>query len=443
MSPIPGRAYGGTVDQVLLDRYELDEPLGRGGMATVYRAFDRQLGRHVAVKLFAPGTATDDARRRGEATLLARLNHPSLVALHDAHLAAPDDSTPSFLVMELVDGPDLRTRLEEGRLPAEWVASLAVDIAEALVAVHAVDMVHRDLKPANILLSPSPIPGRPPSAKLTDFGIAHLVGAERLTTVGTVIGTAAYLSPEQAAGGDPDASSDVYALGLVLLEALTGRRTYPGSPVESVVARASRDPRIPSSLPAEWQQLLAGMTARDPAERPTSMEVAVRAREAAPLLSGWTPGPDDLAESSEELPTVAMAAPVPPTARTEVLAPGAAAAVFAPRPAAAAGGKAGDRRPGRLVLLLAGAAATVILLIAIAIGVDGAIGPAADAPAHSTPATVPATTTPVDSPAPTPSHTVAPPPSHTVAPPPAPAPAPHPAPGDGKGKHGGKGKGDG
>src|SRR3954447_18414975 len=104
-------------------------------MATVFRAFDRQLGRPVAVKLFAPDTATDDARRRAEATLLARLNHPNLVALHDAHLAAEGETTPSFLVMELGDGPDLRTRLEEGPLPAGDVAALATDIAEALVAV--------------------------------------------------------------------------------------------------------------------------------------------------------------------------------------------------------------------------------------------------------------------------------------------------------------------
>lgn len=421
-------------------------------MATVYRAFDRQLERPVAVKLFAPGTATDDARRRAEATLLARLNHPNLVALFDAHLAAEGETTPSLLVMELVDGPDLRTRLQEGPLPAEDVAALASDIAEALVAVHAVDMVHRDLKPANILLAPSAIPGSPARAKLTDFGIAHLVGAERLTTVGTVIGTAAYLSPEQAAGMPPEASSDVYALGLVLLEALTGRQIYPGSPVEAVSARASRDPFIPPSLPEDWRGLLGAMTARDPSVRPTAMEVAVMARELAPQLAGWSPAPEDLGGvPTTELPTQRMTTlptqrltepPTQPlTARYDRAA---AAAVGAVLPAAAAAravaapgtptgitGETERLHPGsgrRRTRVLAAAAvvAGVLAVIALAIGLGNMAAPAArDAPATPPSSTAPSTRAPapVDSQAP------------ASAPPAAPvAPAPqHPA---GPGKHG-------
>ncbi len=272
---------------MLLDRYELGDGLGHGGMATVYRGYDRQLGRDVAIKLFNPGTAVDDLRRRSEASSLARLSHPHLVALYDAHLAEPGDETPSFLVMELVDGEDLRTRLDRGRLPTAEAVAVLAGIAEALVVVHDHGMVHRDLKPANILIGEPGIPGAAPPVKLADFGIAHLVGAERVTGTGLVMGTAAYLSPEQATGKDPGPSADVYALGLVTLETLTGVTEYPGTPVEAVTARAAREPRIPAGLPEDWRGLLASMTARDPDLRPTALEVAVAARELGPQLEGW------------------------------------------------------------------------------------------------------------------------------------------------------------
>jgi serine/threonine protein kinase len=141
--------------------------------------------------------------------------------------------------------------------------------------------------------------------KLADFGIAHLIGSERITTIGTVIGTAGYLSPEQVFGGEPGPAADIYSLGLVVLEALTGVREYPGTPVEAVAARAARDPRIPSSLPEDWRGLIAAMTARDPGLRPTALEVAVMARELAPQLEGWVPEqPEDAAtEPTRILPT--------------------------------------------------------------------------------------------------------------------------------------------
>lgn len=261
-------------------------------MASVFRAYDRQLGRFVAVKLFPPGTAADDARRRGEAQALARLTHPHLVALYDAHLSGDGEETPSFLVMELVDGEDLRSRLDAGPLPAVEAAAVATDVAEALVVVHGAGMIHRDLKPANILLADPRIPGRPPIVKLADFGIAHLLGAERLTTAGTVIGTAGYLSPEQLHGGDAGPASDIYALGLVVLEALTGRAQYPGTALEAVAGRADHDPRVPADLPDGWRGLLLAMTAREPELRPSAAEVATMAAEMAPELAGWRPYTD-------------------------------------------------------------------------------------------------------------------------------------------------------
>ncbi|UAJ81655.1 serine/threonine protein kinase [Leifsonia sp. ZF2019] len=385
-------------------------------MATVYRAYDRQLGRLVAIKLFPAGTAADDARRRGEASALARLAHPHLVTLFDAHLSAGGDATPSFLVMELVDGEDLRTRLDAGPLPAEQAAAVASGVAEALVVVHGAGMVHRDLKPANILLAASPVAGRPPVAKLADFGIAHLLGAERLTTEGTIIGTAGYLSPEQLRGGDVGPAADVYALGLVVLEALTGVAQYPGTAMEAVAARAAHDPRVPADLPDGWRGLLLAMTSSDPALRPTAGEVAVMAAEMAPELAGWAP----------EAAVSAARTVGPPGA--EVAAPGAAATATRLLPASTRLLPRTTRRRRLRVAALAGGG-VVVVAAALALG------------AMTAPGGGPTDTGPT--PRPTPS---VPAPPQTVAPAvePTPASTPDPAPGagdDGPGK--GKGKGDG
>ena len=383
-------AYARAVDErVLLERYELHDQLGRGGMATVFRALDRRLNREVAVKVFAAGTAVDDARRSTEATMLARLSHPHLVALHDAHLASDGDATPSFLVMELVDGEDLRSRLQRGPLPTEEAIEVAAGIAEALVVVHDAGMVHRDLKPGNILFADSSIPGGRPVVKLADFGIAHLVGSERITTIGTVIGTAGYLSPEQIFAGEPGPAADIYSLGLVVLESLTGVREYPGNPVEAVAARAARDPRIPASLPEDWRGLLAAMTARDPDLRPNAMEVAVMARELAPQLAGWVPeAPEDVAtvpmSSSGGVPVAAAAGVTTPVAESETgptrVLPARRTTRSRPEP---------RRRRG---LVAAGAVAGSILVVASALALGSVM-----APGSAEPQTVPTTPRPTPS----------------------------------------------
>jgi hypothetical protein len=313
---LSGRTFG--------DRFQLARVIGRGGMAAVYSAHDLQLDRSVAVKVFAAGEANDDARRRAETQLLARLNHPNLVTLYDAHLAAPGTDDPSYIVMELVDGPSLRDELTRGPLPAEDVAVLAAELAEALVTVHAAGVVHRDLKPANILLALTGLPSPPYRGKLADFGIAHLVGSERITTHGMVVGTAAYLSPEQAHGAEPGPAADIYSLGLVLIESLTGHRAFPGTAAESFGARTLRDPVVPSSLPLGWAQLLTEMTARDAAARPEALDVAVRARAHAGELAGWAAGED----STAELPGPAL----PATAGAAGIAAGGAAAAAAAAP---------------------------------------------------------------------------------------------------------------
>jgi serine/threonine protein kinase len=292
------------VGTVVGDRYELQSLLGRGGMASVYRAHDRSLGRDVAVKVFATAEVDQNAMRResGEIRLLASLNHHALVTLFDAAVdAAATDR--AYFVMELVEGPTLGERIASGPVEQSDVALMLHDLADALHVVHQRGVVHRDIKPANILLGPSASPRIGFRAKLSDFGIAYVVDSTRLTTPGTIVGTAAYVSPEQATGGAPGPQSDVYSLGLVALESLTGVRAFPGSLVESLSARRVGDPVIPASLGAAWGALLDRMTAREPERRPTALEVADAARDLERTLHSPTTADLDatLAVDAEKL----------------------------------------------------------------------------------------------------------------------------------------------
>ncbi|HAQ59291.1 MAG TPA: serine/threonine protein kinase, partial [Microbacterium sp.] len=186
---------GVQIGDVVAGRYRLDEFVGSGGMATVYRATDQRLGRTVAVKVFLQGAAGrgDEARRVSETRLLASLNHHALVTLHDAHL--PEEGL-AFLVMEYVDGGTLDARLRRGPLSPEDAAALGVELGEALHVVHSAGIIHRDVKPSNILLRAPLTPRGTVRPALADFGIAYLVDTTRLTTPRTAIGTAAYLAPE-------------------------------------------------------------------------------------------------------------------------------------------------------------------------------------------------------------------------------------------------------
>jgi tRNA A-37 threonylcarbamoyl transferase component Bud32 len=251
-------------------RYELHRLLGSGGVADVHEATDSRLDRAVAVKLLREATAseTDRARFLAEARLLARLSHPRLVRVLDAGV----DRDRPFLVLELVRGSTLADALGEP-LPPARVAQLGADIASALDHVHTAGVIHRDVKPGNVLIDADG------TAMLADFGIARLVDDTRHhTRTGHVVGTVAYLAPEQVAGEPVTTAVDVYALGLVLLEALTGARPYTGTSVEMAFARLSHAPEIPTTLPVPWRELLAAMTARDPRDRPTAAQVAMRLR---------------------------------------------------------------------------------------------------------------------------------------------------------------------
>ena len=262
----------------------------------MYRAHDRRLGRDVAVKVFDRDVVpVERARRMREFAIHGGLDHPAVVPLYDC---GTDDGW-TFLVMKLVDGPDLTERLLAGPLPVEEVATVADCLAGALAHLHARGVTHRDLKPANILLGPD-------GPVIVDFGIAHTVDSTRVTQTGTAPGTAAYMAPEQVAGEPAGPPADVFAFGLVLLECLTGEREYPGTVMESAMARLTRPPRIPESLPEPMAAVIARMTARAPDARPSAQgvqELLRRPELATPPLAVTPP-----------IATPRPTAPAPPTA---------------------------------------------------------------------------------------------------------------------------------
>jgi eukaryotic-like serine/threonine-protein kinase len=264
---------------VLHGRYRLGPVLGRGGASVVYRARDELLGRDVAIKAFhtLADNPEDLAAQQNEARLLAGFNHPGLVTLLDAGVDLTGSGTPQiFLVMELVPDADLREQLRAGPLDLHRVAYLGWDLANTLQYVHERGVIHRDLKPANVLLVYAG-PDRPARGKLADFGIARL-RTQTAASQGFTTGTAAYLSPEQVEGRELGEATDVYSLGLLLLEAATGRQAFPGPVLASAIARLDRDPEIPSDIGEPLAGILRSMTARSPGDRPTAAAAALQFR---------------------------------------------------------------------------------------------------------------------------------------------------------------------
>ncbi|MFP5310656.1 MAG: protein kinase domain-containing protein [Actinomycetes bacterium] len=255
----PGQpAFPGGL-QRLADRYELEEPIASGGAAVVWRAFDEVLSRSVAIKLLHPHLAGDPTtveRFRLESINAARLTHPNVVQIYDTG----QEGDLVFLVMEYVDGPSLRDILaDRGALEPSVVAALGEQVASALGEAHAQGVVHRDVKPANILMTSDGV------AKVTDFGIAKALSGNQatLTGPGTVVGTAAYVAPEQLSGGPVDARADVYALGVVLHECLTGKPAFQGdTPTATAAARLTHDLLPPRQLRADVPRQLDDVVVR-------------------------------------------------------------------------------------------------------------------------------------------------------------------------------------
>ncbi len=252
-------------------RYEVEKTLGGGGMAVVYLAQDTELGRSVAVKLLADNLTDDlELRRRfvREARLAARLSHPNVVAVYDA---GEEDGRP-FIVMECVEGESLaETVRREDRLEPERVRELALQACAGLEHAHRAGLIHRDVKPGNLLVTTDG------TLKIADFGIAHAVEGTRLTEAGTVLGTAAYLSPEQASGEPVTPASDLYSLGACLYELLAGRPPYGYETIGELLARRTWGPPPPlEGVPADLAGPIQACLARDPAARPPSASALAR-----------------------------------------------------------------------------------------------------------------------------------------------------------------------
>jgi eukaryotic-like serine/threonine-protein kinase len=257
-----------------LGNFEITSQLGRGGMGEVYQAKDRKLGRHVAIKVLPEEFARDAdrvARFQREAKLLASLNHPNIAAIHGLE----ESNGTNFLVLELVEGETLADMIKAGPVPVEEALKLALQIAEALEAAHEKGVIHRDLKPANVKVTPE---GK---VKVLDFGLAKAFAGEQAemnlsnsptlseaaTLQGIILGTAAYMSPEQAKGKTVDKRADIWAFGAVLFEMLTGRQLFSGETVtETLAAVLTREPEL-ENIPEKTRRLLHSCLQKDPKRR--------------------------------------------------------------------------------------------------------------------------------------------------------------------------------
>jgi serine/threonine protein kinase len=259
--------------------YDVTEQIGEGGMGEVHRATDTKLKRQVAIKILPPSVAADVdrlARFQREAEVLASLNHPNIAAIYGLE----DSGGMTALVMELVEGEDLSQRLARGAIPIDEALPIAKQIADALEAAHEQGIIHRDLKPANIKVRADG------TVKVLDFGLAKAMDPAGTSSVnamhsptlsihatmqGVILGTAAYMAPEQARGKAVDRRADIWAFGAVLFEMLTGSQPFPGEDISHVLARViERDPdwsRLPANMPASIVRLLRRALQKDPRQR--------------------------------------------------------------------------------------------------------------------------------------------------------------------------------
>ena len=267
---------------VLRGRYRLDVHIATGGMGEVWRGTDLAIDRPVAIKVVRPEQAGDEeglARFRAEAHYAGSLSHPNIAQVFDyGEAVAPE---PGYLVMELVDGLSLTRMLDEGPLPPEDTMDVVAQAARGLAAAHRAGLVHRDIKPGNLLVRSDGL------VKITDFGIAHADGETQVTQPGMLIGTPAYLAPERMTGAPASPATDLYSLGVVAHQCLTGHVPFAGEPL--VVALAHLDqgiPALPPSVPPGVAALVMELTRQDPAARPPSAwDVALRAEHLRVLLS--------------------------------------------------------------------------------------------------------------------------------------------------------------
>ncbi len=397
--------------RIIGGRYQLGRVIGRGGMATIHEAMDLRLERPVAVKLLRPEAAADADladRFRREALAATVLRHPNIVACLDT---GTDDGQP-YLVMDLVDGEDLAARLKRGgRLAPTHAARIGLDVARALGVAHVRGIVHRDVKPGNILLASD---GR---AMVTDFGIARLAADAEAARPGTTLGSVHYFSPEQAKGATTTPASDVYGLGLVLYEAMTGARAFGGETTDAIaLARVGATPPSPRSIrpevPVDLDAVVRRALAPEPADRYAHGNAMATALEAAMQTAD-----DASATTIVSTPVVADVVPEPSTHPER---PARA------RPRTTAAPRSRRQGPGRF------APSGVLIALLALIGIVGGAIAVAALPGGSrtldsgSPASEAAVETPTRTPKPTP--TPSPTPSPTPKPTPSATPTPSPTP---------------
>ena len=277
----------------IVGRFEIIAPLGAGSMGEVYQALDLKLRRDVALKLLSPALATSEEhllRFEREARAASALNHPHICTIYDVGQAPEADGRP-YLVMELLRGATLYDSMAAGPLPLQTVINLGVQVADALDAAHRAGIIHRDLKPANVFVTARG------DAKLLDFGLAAVIAGAAdasstggdaggpLTSFGTAVGTVLYMSPEQALGDPLDPRTDIFSLGLVLYEMLTGRRAFEGRSTTAIVdailhsSPSGLGAADVSAVPRELRKLVGRMLDKDREKRPaTAAEIAARLR---------------------------------------------------------------------------------------------------------------------------------------------------------------------
>ncbi|MFJ5600422.1 protein kinase [Micromonospora parva] len=375
--------------RLLARRYRLLDQIGAGGMSVIWRARDEVLDRVVALKVLAPSLAAD-ARFRGmvrdEARAAAQLVHPHLTSVHDyGETVDPDGSITSFVVMELLSGEELKLRLTEGPLPWTEAVQVGAQVADALAAAHRLGIVHRDITPANVMMTGT-------GAKVLDFGIATRIGAPDEDEDGETFGTPAYVAPERLDGAPAQPSTDVYSLGVLLHEALTGRVPYPADTWEQLSSALASGPAptladLPD-LPPTVAQICLRSLARNPADRPTARQVATALRDHA---------------LPAEPPTATIRVPTepPPPPSPAVATPAVAKAGMATDGGAADGGS--SAAPGEPETRAGWSRRRLVLLLVLAVGVTlagVALLPEQQPTRRAQPSAAPVATPSADPPAP-------------------------------------------
>ncbi|HET8975847.1 MAG TPA: protein kinase [Solirubrobacterales bacterium] len=358
----------GPKGELISDRYRIEDRLGSGGMSSVFRATDTILERTVAVKILAEHLSDDErfvARFRREALAVAKLVHPNIVQVYDTGI----DSGRHYIVMEYVKGKSGAQLLQsEGTLDPETSVEIGIQACAGLDYAHRHGIIHRDVKPGNLMIIGGPAGGGDMTVKLADFGIARASEQSRITQVGSVVGTAAYLAPEQARGDEATPSSDVYSLGVVLYQFLTGRLPYEGASLaELAVRQQSERPLPPSSYSDEVPQAIGDAVLvaleSDPANRfAAAGELAEALRRglagqspestaATRVLAGGEP-----TGATRQMPRTQTARRQPPRRRAPVAPPPQ------PKQKRGAAGRARTALALIAILLLAAAVAAIVAL---------------------------------------------------------------------------------